>query len=99
LSEINKFVLVGEKEGAGVVRNSLLVAAVFIAFLFSSGNAKASGHIYLLRGLASIFPQGWMFSTKNLFNVALLRPSMVTWIMKSSRGRRPVCKKAAKVQS
>jgi fermentation-respiration switch protein FrsA (DUF1100 family) len=58
LSEINRFVLVGEKEGAGVVRNSLLVAAVFIAFLFSSGNAKASGHIYLLRGLASIFSTG-----------------------------------------
>jgi len=49
---------VGEKEGAGVVRNSLLVAAVFIAFLFSSGNANASGHIYLLRGLASIFSTG-----------------------------------------
>jgi hypothetical protein len=58
LSEINKFVLVGEKEGAGVVRNSLLVAAVFIAFLFSSGNANASGHIYLLRGLAGIFSTG-----------------------------------------
>ncbi len=48
----------GEKEGAGVVRNSLLVAAVFIAFLFSSGNANASGHIYLLRGLAGIFSTG-----------------------------------------
>jgi hypothetical protein len=48
----------GNKEGAGVVRNSLLVAAVFIAFLFSSGNANASGHIYLLRELAGIFSTG-----------------------------------------
>ena len=40
------------------MRNSLLVAAVFIAFLFSSGNANASGHIYLLRELAGIFSTG-----------------------------------------
>lgn len=40
------------------MRKSLLFAAIFIAFLFSSGNANAAGHIYLLRGLAGIFSTG-----------------------------------------
>ena len=40
------------------MRKSLLFAAVFIAFLFLSGHAKAFGHIYLLRGLAGIFSTG-----------------------------------------
>jgi len=40
------------------LRKSLLFAAGFIAFLFLSGHAKASGHIYLLRGLAGIFSTG-----------------------------------------
>ena len=40
------------------MRKSLLSAAVFIAFLLSSGNANASGHIYLLRGLGGIFSTG-----------------------------------------
>jgi hypothetical protein len=39
------------------LRKSLLFAAIFIVFLFSSGNANA-GHIYLLRGLAGIFSTG-----------------------------------------
>lgn len=39
------------------MRKSLLFAAIFIVFLFSSGNANA-GHIYLLRGLAGIFSTG-----------------------------------------
>jgi alpha-beta hydrolase superfamily lysophospholipase len=36
----------------------LLFAASFIAFSFSSGNANASGHVYLLRGLAGVFSTG-----------------------------------------
>jgi alpha-beta hydrolase superfamily lysophospholipase len=40
------------------LRKSLLFAVIFIAFLFSSGNANAAGHIYLLRGLAGVFSTG-----------------------------------------
>lgn len=44
-------------KGPGVLRKALLFAASFIAFSFSSGNANASGHIYLLRGLG-VFSTG-----------------------------------------
>jgi hypothetical protein len=37
------------------VRKSLLFAAVLLAITALSGRAQASGHIYLLRGLAGIF--------------------------------------------
>jgi alpha-beta hydrolase superfamily lysophospholipase len=47
----------GER-GGWILRKSLLFAAIFIAFLISSGNANASGQIYLLRGLAGIFSTG-----------------------------------------
>ena len=40
------------------MRKSLLFAAIFIAFSSLSGNANASGHIYLLKGLAGIFSTG-----------------------------------------
>ena len=40
------------------MRKSLLVTAIFIAFSSLSGNAKASGHIYLLKGLAGVFSTG-----------------------------------------
>ena len=45
-------------KGAGILRKSLLFAFIFAAFLFSIGNANASCHIYLLRGLAGIFSTG-----------------------------------------
>jgi thioesterase domain-containing protein len=45
-------------EGAGILRKLLQFAPIFIAFLFSPGNANASGHIYLLRGLAGVFSTG-----------------------------------------
>ena len=48
----------GRTKGAGILRKALLFAASFIAFSFSSGNANASGHIYLLRGLAGVFSTG-----------------------------------------
>jgi len=37
------------------VRKSLLFAAVLLAITALSGRAQASGHVYLLRGLAGIF--------------------------------------------
>ena len=40
------------------MRKLLQFAPIFIAFLFSSGNANAYGHIYLLRGLAGVFSTG-----------------------------------------
>jgi thioesterase domain-containing protein len=40
------------------LRKLLQFAPIFIAFLFSSGNANAYGHIYLLRGLAGVFSTG-----------------------------------------
>jgi len=40
------------------LRKSLLFAAIFIAFSSLSGNANASGHIYLLKGLANVFSTG-----------------------------------------
>ena len=40
------------------MRKLLQFAPIFIAFLFSPGNANASGHIYLLRGLAGVFSTG-----------------------------------------
>jgi hypothetical protein len=40
------------------LRKSLLFAAIFIAFSSLCGNANASGHIYLLKGLAGIFSTG-----------------------------------------
>jgi thioesterase domain-containing protein len=40
------------------LRKLLQFAPIFIVFLFSSGNANASGHIYLLRGLAGVFSTG-----------------------------------------
>jgi len=40
------------------LRKLLQFAPIFIAFLFSSANANASGHIYLLRGLAGVFSTG-----------------------------------------
>ena len=40
------------------MRKSLLFAAIFIAFSSLSGNANASGHIYLLKGLAGVFSTG-----------------------------------------
>jgi hypothetical protein len=50
----HKFVL-GRGE---IVRKSLLFAAVLLAITALSGRAQASGHIYLLRGLAGIFSTG-----------------------------------------
>jgi hypothetical protein len=40
------------------LRKSLLFAAIFVAFSSLCGNANASGHIYLLKGLAGIFSTG-----------------------------------------
>jgi pimeloyl-ACP methyl ester carboxylesterase len=40
------------------VRKSLLFAAVLLAITALSGRAQASGHVYLLRGLAGIFSTG-----------------------------------------
>jgi hypothetical protein len=40
------------------LRKSLLFAAIFVAFSSLSGNANASGHIYLLKGLAGVFSTG-----------------------------------------
>jgi pimeloyl-ACP methyl ester carboxylesterase len=40
------------------VRKTLSFAAVFLAITALSGRAQASGHIYLLRGLAGIFFAG-----------------------------------------
>jgi hypothetical protein len=40
------------------VRKSLLFAAVLLAITALSGRAHASGHVYLLRGLAGIFSTG-----------------------------------------
>ena len=40
------------------MRKSLLFAAIFVCLSIVPGNAKASGHIYLLRGLAGIFSTG-----------------------------------------
>ena len=48
----------GANQGAGVLRKSLLFAAIFVCLSIVPGNAKASGHIYLLRGLAGIFSTG-----------------------------------------
>jgi hypothetical protein len=48
----------------GIVRKSLLFAAVLLAI-----TAQASGHTYLLRGLAGIFPPDWTSLTKNWSNV------------------------------
>jgi len=42
----------------GTVRISTLFIAVFIGSAVLSGSAQASGHIYLLRGLAGIFSTG-----------------------------------------
>jgi fermentation-respiration switch protein FrsA (DUF1100 family) len=42
----------------GTVRIWLLFAVVFAGLTALSGNAQASGHIYLLRGLAGIFSTG-----------------------------------------
>lgn len=42
----------------GTVRISLLFAVVCFGLTVLSGNAHASGHIYLLRGLAGIFSTG-----------------------------------------
>jgi hypothetical protein len=40
------------------LRKSFLITAIFIAFSSLCGNAKASGHIYLLKGLAGVFSTG-----------------------------------------
>ena len=40
------------------MRKTLLFAAVLLAITALSGRAQASGHIYLLRGLAGIFSTG-----------------------------------------
>jgi hypothetical protein len=40
------------------LRKSLLFAAIFVAFSSQSSNANASGHIYLLKGLAGVFSTG-----------------------------------------
>jgi len=40
------------------VRISSLIIAFFVGLTVSSGSAQASGHIYLLRGLAGIFSTG-----------------------------------------
>jgi predicted alpha/beta hydrolase family esterase len=40
------------------LRKSLLFAAIFVGLSAVSGNAQASGQIYLLRGLAGIFSTG-----------------------------------------
>ena len=40
------------------MRKSLLFAAIFVGLSAVSGNAQASGQIYLLRGLAGIFSTG-----------------------------------------
>jgi alpha-beta hydrolase superfamily lysophospholipase len=40
------------------LRKSLLFAVVFVGLSALTGNAQASGHIYLLRGLAGIFSTG-----------------------------------------
>jgi hypothetical protein len=40
------------------LRKSLLFAVVFVGLSALSGNAQASGHIYLLRGLAGVFSTG-----------------------------------------
>jgi len=42
----------------GTVRISTLFIAVFVGLAVLSGSAQASGHIYLLRGLAGIFSTG-----------------------------------------
>jgi thioesterase domain-containing protein len=42
----------------GTVRVSLLFVAGFVGLTILSGSAQASGHIYLLRGLAGIFSTG-----------------------------------------
>ena len=42
----------------GTVRISLLFAIIFFALTSLSAGAQASGHIYLLRGLAGIFSTG-----------------------------------------
>ena len=40
------------------MRKAFLFAAVLLAITAVSGRAQASGHIYLLRGLAGIFSTG-----------------------------------------
>lgn len=56
ISEINRSIQAGTR--GRILRKSLLVAAIFIAFSSLPGSANPSGHIYLLKGLAGVFSTG-----------------------------------------